>query len=107
MGRVKGFVSGGGNIAIVTALLDFFVFSCVNIHQFMGLIYRFFDACLGLRFLDVETNPGPRRPVPGVCRILCSNVRGFSKNLNDLIVASSQDDLLLCSETLVSDRRHM
>ena len=36
-----------------------------------------------------------------------SNVRGISKNLNDVTVASSQYDLLLCSETLVSDRRHI
>ena len=55
----------------------------------------------------METNPGPRRPVPEACRILCSNVRGLSKNLSDVTVASSQYDLLLCSETLVSDRRHM
>ena len=55
----------------------------------------------------METNPGPRRPVPEACRILCSNVRGLSKNLSDVTVVSSQYDLLLCSETLVSDRRHM
>ena len=55
----------------------------------------------------METNPGPRRPVPGACRILCSDVRGLSKNLSDVTVASSQYDLLLCSETLVSNRRHM
>ena len=73
----------------------------------MGLIYLLFYACLKLQFLDVETSPGPRRPVPGVCRILCSNVRGLSRNLNNLTVASSQYDLLLCSETLVSDRRHL
>ena len=54
-----GFFSGGANIAIVTALLDFFVFSCVNIYQFTGLIYLLSYACLGLQFLDVETNPGP------------------------------------------------
>ena len=30
----------------------------------------FFYGCLRLRFLDVETNPGPRHPVPAVCRIL-------------------------------------
>ena len=52
-------------------------------------------------------NLGPRHPVPGACRILCSNVRGLSKNLSDVTVASSQYDLLLCSETLVSDRHHM
>ena len=34
-------------------------------------------------------------------------MRGLSKNLSDVTVALSQYDLLLCSETLVSDRRHM
>ena len=48
----------------------------------------------------METNLGLRRPAPDVCRILCSNVRG-------LAVASSQYDILLCSETLVSDMRHV
>ena len=38
-------------------------------------------------------------------RILFSDVRGLSKNLSDVTVASSQCDLLLCSDTLVSDRR--
>ena len=32
---------------------------------------------------------------------------GFSKDLSDLPVASSQLHILLCSETLVSDMRHM
>ena len=51
----------------------------------------------------METNPGPLRPVPTVCRLLCSNVRDLAGNLSDLTVASSQYDILLCSETLVSD----
>ena len=55
----------------------------------------------------METNPGPRRPVPDVCRILCSNMRGLDGNLSDLTVSSSQYDILLCSETLVSDMRHV
>ena len=75
---------------------------------FMGIhLHLFFYACLRLWFPDVETNPGPRRPVPAVCRILCSNVLGLSRNLSDLSVASSQYDILLCSETLVSDMRHV
>ena len=73
----------------------------------MVSLHLIFYACLELRFPDVETNPGRRRPVPGACRILCSNVWGLSKNLSDVTVASSQYDLLLCSETLVSDRRHI
>ena len=69
--------------------------------------YLIFYACLRLRFLDVETNPGPRRPVPADCRLLCSNVRGLARNLSDLTVASFRYDILLCSETLVSDIRHV
>ena len=73
----------------------------------MDFLYLIFYGCLRLRFLDVETNPGQRLPVPDICRILCSNVRGLAGNLSDLIVASSQYDILLCSETLVSDMRHV
>ena len=73
----------------------------------MDSLYLIFYGCLRLWFLDVETNPGPRRPVPAVCRILCSNVRGLAGNLTDLTVASSQYAMLLNSETLVSDMRHV
>ena len=73
----------------------------------MDFLYLIFYAFLRLWFLDVETNRGPRRPVVIVCRLLCSNVRGLAGNLSHLIVASSQYDILLCSETLVSDMRHM
>ena len=41
----------------------------------MDFLYLIFYGCLRLRFLDVETNPGPRRPVPAVCRILCQGAR--------------------------------
>ena len=47
----------------------------------MEFLYLIFYACLRLRILVVETNPGPRRPVPVVYRILCSNVRGLAGNL--------------------------
>ena len=73
----------------------------------MGTLHLKFYSCLRLRFSDVETNPGPRRPVPASCRILCSNVGGLSGNLGDLAVASSQYDILLCSKTLVSDLRYV
>ena len=105
-----GFVGGGGSIAIVTALgvLCPYLLYCFEIITLsMGIVHLLFYACQRLRFPDVETNPGPRRPVPAVCRILCSNVRGLSRNLSDLSVASSQYDILLCSETLVSDMRNV
>ena len=73
----------------------------------MEFIYLIFYACPRLRFLNVKTNRGPRRPVPDVCRILCSNVLGLAGNLSDLTVASSQYDILFCSETLVSDMRQV
>ena len=73
----------------------------------MDFLYLIFYGCLRLRFLDAKTNPGPHRPVPDVCRILCSNMRGLAGNLRDLTVASSQYDILLCSETLVSDMLHV
>ena len=55
----------------------------------------------------METNPGPRWPASTVCRLLCNNVWGLAGNLSDLTVASSQYDILLSSETLVSDMHHV
>ena len=73
----------------------------------MDFLYLIFYGCLRLRFLDVEKNPGQRRPTPAVCKILCSNVRGLAGPLSDLTVASFQYYILLRSETLVSDIRHV
>ena len=102
-----GFVGGGGNNAISTALPPSFCVLCCKHQIVYGIHIFFFYACLSLQFPDKETNPGPRRPVPTVCRLLCSNVRILAGNLSDLTVASSQYDILLCSETLVSDMRHV
>ena len=88
------------SVLISESLLPFSV-------TFISFLYLIFYGRLRLRFLDVETNPGPHRPVPAVCRILCSNVRGLAGNLSDLTVASSQYGILLCSETLVSYTRHV
>ena len=71
------------------------------------MVYEISLACLRLRFLDVETNPGPRRPVPAVCRILGSNVLGLAGSLSDPTVASCQYNILFCSDTLVSDMCHV
>ena len=73
----------------------------------MEFIYLIFYACLRLQFLDVETNPGPRRPVPAVCRMLCSHVRGLAGNLSDLTMASFQYEILFCCDSLVSDMHHV
>ena len=50
----------------------------------MNFLYLIFYGCLRLRFLDMETNPGQRRPVPAVCRVLRSNVRDLAGTLSDL-----------------------
>ena len=52
-------------------------------------------------------NPGKWRSVPDVCRIFCCNVWGLARNLSDLTVVSSQYDILLCFETLVSYLNHL
>ena len=103
-----GFVSGGGNFAIATAIpSSYLVYCIVNIKWFMEFLYLIFYACLRLQFMDMETNPGPQRPVPDVCRIPCSIVPALAGNLYDLTMAYSRYDILLCSETLVSDMHHV
>ena len=56
---------------------------------------------------DVELNPGPVNGRNRQCHVLYSNIRGLHGNLHDLIVASKGFDILLCSETLVSNFRHI
>ena len=73
----------------------------------MQFLYLIFYASLRLRFLNVETNSCRRRTVPDVCRILCSNVRNLAENLSDMTLASSQNDIMLSSGTLVSDMSHV
>ena len=79
--------------------------------EYIYLIYyklnKIEASILRLRFLDVETNASLRRPVRAVCRILSCNVPGLAENLSDLTVVSFKYDILLCSETLVSDMRHL
>ena len=97
-----GFVGGGGNIAIITAQPpSFFVLYCKN-----QILYGF-SITYFLCMPEASVSGRGDRPVPAVSRLLCSNVRGLAGNLSDLAVASSRHDILLCSETLVSDIRHV
>ena len=82
------------------------VYCIINIKLFMEFLYLIF-LYFPKASVDLETNPGPRMPVTTVCRLLCSNVRGLAGNLSDLTVASSQYDILLCSESLVPDMHHV
>ena len=102
-----GFVGSSSNIDITTYIpLAFCVLYCK--HQIVyGIYILFFMLACSFGFVDVETNLGPWCPILTVCRLLCNNVRGFAGNLSDLAMALSRYDILLCSETLVSDMCHM
>ena len=67
------------------------------------LLFSFFFILSG----DVQLNPGPVNDRNQQCRVLYSNIRGLYGNLHDLIVASKGFDILFCSETLVSNFRHI
>ena len=73
----------------------------------MGTLHLKFYSCLRLQFPDVETNPRYGILFRLAAEYSCSNVRGVSRNLSDLAVSSSQYDILLCSETLVSHLCHV
>ena len=53
---------------------------------------------------DVQPNPGPGRAAP--CRVLYSNIRGLYRNISELSLVARDFDILVCSETLVTSRRH-
>ena len=93
--------------------LIFIIFSFsyfVNIVVVIYFIFQYIVAFLLLLIIllagDIELNPGPRHPRQKQCRVMYTNIRGLHKNISDLTVASSQYDILLCSETLVSQMRH-
>ena len=106
-----------GYVALVKAAFSFtataklinFFSGLIIIHcqLFMGYLFLFFWCCLVVRYPDVEVNPGPGRTVRNKLRILCSNIRGLYGNLGDLSVAASAYDIVLCSESLVTSRRHI
>ena len=66
-----GFVGGIGNIAIATGLLTSFFSVLYCKHQiFHGFSLSYFLCLPEASVSRCETNPGPLRPVPVVCRIL-------------------------------------
>ena len=71
----------------------------------MNFLYLIFYVCKGFGFWMWKLTR-PRRPVPDVCWILCSNELGLAGNRSDVTVTSYQYDILSRSETLVSDVSH-
>ena len=87
--------------------LFFAVYSIFFIHFFK--IYFFFYRSYWFRLLlivcgDIESNPGPgsERRV----RVHHSNIRDLHANLDELGVAGSGYDVLVCAESKVSDHCH-
>ena len=75
---------------------------------FCDLLFLLCCYCSYFKFLlllcgDIETNLGPR----GKCRVLHHNIRGLKRNFNDLQIASRDYDIIFCSETMISSRRHV
>ena len=98
------------DIEIITCvhIVVVFLFCIGYVVPFISVKYVGSYFCLILILSgDIETNPGPRPSRRRQCRILYANVRGLHANLKDLSVASKQFDILFCSETLVSDMRHV
>ena len=81
---------------------DCFVYNVVVILHISFIVFL-----LLILSSDVELNPGPVNGRNWQCRVLYSNIRGLYGNLHDLIVASKGFDILFCSETLVSNFRHI
>ena len=79
---------------------------CMGIYSHI-IYYFLFYVYLLLLSGDVEFNPGPSHFGRNKCRILYSNIRGLHANLNELSFISKNYDIILCSETLVSDMRHV
>ena len=75
---------------------------------FKIIIIIFFYLSYRLRLLlivcgDIESSPGSDRLV----RVLYFNIRGLHDNLDELAVAGSDYDVLVCAKSKVSDRRHL
>ena len=81
------------------------VFCFVLVRMAFTYSVNFLLIILALLAGDVEENPGPTACRRRQCRMLYSNIRGLHANLNDLIIASRQFDIVFCSETLVSNFR--
>ena len=77
-----------------------------SVVKFVNILFYFLLVILVLLCGDIEVNPGPQNR-SRKCNILYGNVRGLYKNKKDLDVAAEKFDIVFCSETLVSDFRHI
>ena len=82
-------------------------FVYIIVVDFLNVKFLYFSFSLLILSGDVELNPGPLNSRARQCRLLYCNVRGLHKNIQDLAVVSRHYDVLCCSETLVSNMRHV
>ena len=86
---------------------------CSAVYSFLWIFsknncFLFFSYWLHLLLIvcgDIESYPGPdsdRRVL-----VLYSNIRGLHANMDELALAGSGYDVLVCTESKVSDRRHL
>ena len=87
----------------VLRISGFLICCCFSVIVFVLVL--FFIVFLIQLAGDIELNPGPQRQLKS-CRILYANIRGLYKNLKDLTIASVNQDIIFCSETLVSNYRN-
>ena len=83
-------------IVLIDYCLTILIFYCVSHSLFYLLILSG----------DIQLNPGPQLTGRPQCRVMYANIRGLFKNIRELLAISRQYDIIFCSETLVSSRRH-
>ena len=74
--------------------------------KFINIVYILLLLFILLQSGDIEINPGPNYK-SNKCRVLYHIIRGLYNNIKDLQIACHKYDIILCSETLVSNRRHI
>ena len=72
----------------------------------MGILYKRFGHLRLLRSSNVEEYPGQKSSRRS-CRVVYANIGGQHKNLSDLSLNSRGGYVVICSEILVSSRRHI
>ena len=97
-------ISGLVVVSICCYIICYYFLACCYCCSSLSILL-FLSGILLLLSGDIETNPGPTHRK--FCNILYSNIRGLYGNLRELSIASTKFDLICCSETLVSDRRHI
>ena len=108
MGEVKFLLVN----SVYTIVVDFVVvFVMILVDRCVAILAVCYDVshvlfCPLILSGDVELHPGPRFTGRPQCRVMYSNIQGLYKNIHNLIAVSRQYDILFCSETLVSSRRH-